>query len=150
MTLNGSTTTAGYSTGTPTNCTFLNRVSANTCAWAALEINGKNWYNASVSLDPGGRGLVLTTVAAVPPKQQQPHDSSKLVIREAESELHGVRVAGDAAVTINATGSSYGYGPIPMMSVETVETKLPVMPWNTSSEIELMEIDRSSQLPRLA
>jgi hypothetical protein len=81
---------------------------------------------------------------------QQPHDSSKLVIREAESELHGVRVAGDAAVTINATGSSYGYGPIPMMSVETVETKLPVMPWNTSSEIELMEIDRSSQLPRLA
>ena len=136
MTLNGSTTTTGYSTGPPTNCTFLNRVSANTCAWAALEINGKEWYNASVSLDPSGRGLVLTTVAPIP-KQHQRYDSSKFAKDGAESELHGVRIVGDAVVAVNVTGSSYGYGPIPLMSVETMAAGLPVMPWNTSSEIDM-------------
>jgi len=113
MILNGSTTTAGYSTGPPTNCTFLSRLSPNTCAWAAVEIDGVHWHNASVSVDASGRGLLLTTLARVPGS--------------------GTRagLVGGAKVT----GAAYGYGPIPLLSVETVAGGLPVLPWNTSSEL---------------
>ena len=110
MMLNGSTTTAGYPTGLPTYCSALNRVSANTCAWAAVEIDGRQWLNATVSLDATGRGLILTTVSPVPKRS-------------------GLLSAADV------TGSSYGYGPIPLLSVETVVGRLPVLAWNTSSEI---------------
>ena len=115
-------TTAGYSTGPPTNCTFLNRdVSANTCAWAALQIDGRRWYNASLGLDPTGQGLILTTL--------QPVVSTGSAPRMHEG-------------FVNVTASSYGYGPIPLLSVETVAAGLPVLAWNSSSEIE----DYTSQL----
>jgi hypothetical protein len=35
----------------------------------------------------------------------------------------------------NLTGTAYGYGPIPLLSVETVVGGLPVLPWNTSSKM---------------
>ena len=100
-----------YSTGPPTNCSALNRASPNTCAWAAIQINGRQWSNASVGLDATGRGLVLTTVALV---------------------SGGV---GERMTAANLTGSAYGYGPIPLLSVETVVGGLPVLAWNTTSEL---------------
>ena len=66
--------------------------------------------NASVRLDATGRLLVLTTVAPVP----------------------GTSLRMTAA---NLTGTAYGYGPIPLLSVETVVGGLPVLPWNTSSKM---------------
>ena len=102
-----------YSTGPPTNCSALNRASPNTCAWAAIEISSRQWLNASVRLDATGRLLVLTTVAPVPGTSQRMQ----------------------RMIAANLSGSAYGYGPIPLLSVETVVGGLPVLPWNTSSEM---------------
>ena len=58
------------------------------CAWAGLEVAGEGWVNATVAVSSDGQGLVLT--AGLPASSA---GADRLVI-----------------------GSSYGWGPIPMMT----------------------------------
>ena len=73
------------------------------CAWAALHVDGAGWLNASVSIQPGGTALRLTS--PLPAGSTQP------------------------AVIV---GSAYGWGPIPMLNAYDRATGLPVLPWNKS------------------
>ena len=72
------------------------------CAWASIQVSSGEWLNASV-VDSGNATVTLT--APLPP--------------------HG---DADGSVPI---GSSYGWGPIPLMNVYT-KGGLPVLPWNRS------------------
>jgi hypothetical protein len=89
----------------PINAT-LNGSMADMCAWAALQLDGVGWLNASVSVDPSdGQALLLT---ATLPDTALEHDEVRIV------------------------ASSYGWGPIPMLSAYDVQTGLPVLPWNAT------------------
>ena len=94
---------------TVTNCTMgsatINNVknqTGNQCAWAAIEVQGQGWLNATVS----ALGASLKLEATLP---------------------DGVLAEG-----ATVTGSAYGWGPIPMMSAYDKATGLPVLPWNKS------------------
>lgn len=43
------------------NCTALNAKTPGTCGWAAVKLADKGWLNATVSVAPGGQGLMLNT-----------------------------------------------------------------------------------------
>ena len=58
------------------------------CAWAGLEVAGEGWVNATVALTWDGQGLVLT---------------ARLPVSSAGADFLVI-------------GSSYGWGPIPMMT----------------------------------
>lgn len=72
------------------------------CAWASIEVGG-SWHNATVAVAPGGQSLILS--ASVP-----------------------AAAATDAPAV--ATATSYGWGPIPMMSIYSKDADLPVLGWN--------------------
>jgi len=82
------------------NCTAQNIKTPGTCAWAAIEVSGSGWVNATVVAS--GQNLLLT--APVP----------------SINDLN--------AVTVVAT--AYGWGPIPLMNAYDKATDLPVLPWN--------------------
>lgn len=73
------------------------------CAWASLLVDGVGWLNASAEATAGGRTLLLSAV---------------------------LPVRTSSAARVLAT--SYGYGPIPMLSAYDAGTNLPVLPWNTT------------------
>jgi hypothetical protein len=81
---------------------------AEQCAWAALNVRGVGWLNATVSLE-GKSGLVLT--AHVP-------------------SIGHASVADDPFTVV---GSAYGWGAIPMLVAYDVATRLPVLPWNETA-----------------
>jgi hypothetical protein len=93
---------------TVANCSMgstINNVknqTGNQCAWAAIEVEGHGWINATVS----ATGSSLKLEAALP--------------------------AGVQAGAAKVTGSAYGWGPIPMMNAYDKATGLPVLPWNRS------------------
>ena len=76
-----------------------------TCGWAAIEINGARWLNASVEVAVGGGGLILSAV------------------------MVGAGGAGQGGLD-NVTATAYGYAPIPMMNAYDAGNGLPVLPWN--------------------
>ena len=79
---------------------------ANQCAWAGIEVQG-SWLNATVTASADGKSLRLQ---AILPGDD---DSSRQRF-------------------VNATGSAYGWGTIPMMNAYDKATMLPVLPWNSS------------------
>jgi hypothetical protein len=87
----------------PVNSTY-NASMARQCAWGSLEVAGVGWVNATVAIEAAGQRIVLT--AALPAT---------------------LMAATAPAVVI---GSSYGWGPIPMMNAYDQTTNLPVLPWN--------------------
>jgi hypothetical protein len=90
------------------DCTALNAKTPNTCAWAAVMSNGK-WVNATAT--SSGANLVLTADVAL--------DTT----------------AGETVSSSAPTGSSYGWGAIPMMNAYDKGTGLPVLPWNTLTNL---------------
>lgn len=70
------------------------------CAWAQLQISKMGWVNATVDVESNGRSVVFTA------KLPDPFDGSAAIL-----------------------ASTYGWGPIPMMSIYDKETGLPVLPW---------------------
>ena len=109
LNLNG---TADYPGSVDGNCTHLNTMNPGTCAWAALEISRTWWVNTTVSIDQTGTKMVLSAVLPLEVRAVLGRDSTPVV-----------------------TGSAYGYGSIPMLSVVNRDTRLPVLPWNTSSAL---------------
>ena len=97
----GLTIVRPYNDGPAVDCSSLRGVGG--CAWAAIEINGTSWLNATVLATRDGRRLELT--AAV-----------------------GHIAPGLASVT----ASSYGWGGVPMMAAYDGGTDLPVLSWNRS------------------
>jgi sialate O-acetylesterase len=89
----------------PINAT-ANASMAFQCAWASLNVEGVGWLNASISL------------LGSPPSQ--------LVL----SAVVPNRNSGDGGTQQQVTASSYGWGPIPMMTLYDRTTGLPVLPWN--------------------
>jgi hypothetical protein len=89
------------------NCTELNAKTPNICAWASVLSNGK-WVNATVT--SSGANLVLTAAVAL--------------------DL----TAGETVESAAPSGSSYGWGAIPMMNAYDKGTGLPVLPWNTTTK----------------
>jgi len=93
------------------NATY-NASMAQQCAFGSLHVSGHGWLNASVAVHDQGKSLLLTAQLPAP--------------RPAAAE--GAAARGAASVL----GSSYGWGPIPMLSAYDVATSLPVLPWNRS------------------
>jgi len=87
------------------NCTDLNAKQAGTCAWATIEIQGGQSFNATASVDASGTKVVLR--ATVP--------------------------SGVTSAQLVAT--SYGFGAIPMMNVYDRTTGLPVLPWHMQMQV---------------
>ena len=86
----------------PVNASY-NASMSEQCAWSGIEIEGTvGWLNATVSLTPDARAMLLT--ASVPDGV----DASNAVVK----------------------ATSYGWGPIPMLSVYDQASGLPVLPWN--------------------
>ena len=75
------------------------------CAFAALEVDGAGWFNATVTIPEGEPTKLLLT-----------------------SKLPADRPPTPATVV----ASAYGWGPIPMLSAYDKATGLPVLPWNKS------------------
>ena len=97
----------------PTNCTaaMLLNHGPPQCVWAALQLDGGAWLNASVAVSPTGKELVLTAT---------PSDMAAFWRR---------RSAAAAALAV-VTATAYAWGPIPMMSAYDLATDLPVLGWN--------------------
>lgn len=84
------------------NCTDLNTKNPGTCAWAAIQLSGAGWVNASV----GSKGQQLLLEAKVP-------TTIDLKFQD-------------------VLATAYGWGPIPLMNAYDKSTMLPVLPWNTT------------------
>lgn len=80
------------------------------CAWAALNVSGYGWLNASVSLGEGGRVMLL--------RAKLPTTTAADVYKHKYN------------ATAQVLGSQYGWGPIPMLNVYDVASALPVLPWS--------------------
>lgn len=78
------------------------------CAWASLQLADGSWVNATISVSGAAANAITLTA-----------DGAAL---------------SDEALAGPALGSSYGYGPIPMLSVYDKATGLPVLPWNTTAQ----------------
>lgn len=76
-----------------------------TCGWAAIQLAGGAWVNASVAVS-GATRLTLTAEVA-----------------ELQDALH---------LRGPPTATAYGWAPVPMMNAYEVGTGLPVLPWNRS------------------
>jgi hypothetical protein len=79
---------------------------ADQCAWAGLLVRGAGWLNATVTVQPSGRAVLLSAV--LPP------------------------VASRQLADVVIEASAYAWGPVPMMSVYDVATQLPALGWNVS------------------
>ena len=159
-----SSTIAGYPAGNSGNCSGLNRVMPGVCAWAAVELTpvtvvtsaarGEGgiaaaaaaafWINATASPGPGPDHdtVVLTaplpagtTLAQLEPMAAVADSRARAQHAYKNNRTHHPAVAAAAAVTV--TGTAYGYGPIPIMSLYTTGSSLPVLPWNSSSEVKV-------------
>lgn len=82
------------------NCTALNNKTSGTCAWAAIELSGTGWVNASMTSE--GQKLLLDTT---------------------------LPLAIDMDIA-SVLATSYGWGSIPLMNAYDKATMLPVLPWN--------------------
>lgn len=83
------------------NKTKYNASMESQCAWSSICVRGVGWLNATASVAATGHEMILT--AQLPTVVQNP-----------------------AVVT----ATSYGWGPIPMLSVYVKDADLPVLPWN--------------------
>ena len=140
-----------YPSGVSGNCTQLNLVLPGVCAWAAVQFTPTTrphaaavWVNATAApgLGPDHSTVVLT--AAMPTGMTLSGGTAVTAFKPraagaaaggAGAAVGGAGDARGAAVEVTVTGTSYGYGPVPMMNLYTVGTNLPVLPWNTSSEV---------------
>ena len=106
-------------------------------AWAALEVEGHGWLNATASLASGGGvsgggGAAPSVQVGLP----SPRNAAMMVLTAhvPASAADGVDSVSERAdgVPPRVTGSAYGWGPIPMLSVYDRASGLPVLPWNRS------------------
>jgi hypothetical protein len=59
-----------------------------------------------------------------------------LELNTAQNGPHAVAITSTAAASaVQVSGTAYGYGPIPMLNLVTIGSNLPVLPWNSSSEV---------------
>ena len=105
------------------------------CAWAALEVEGFGWLNASITLpaEQAHTRVAGASDAAV-------YLSATLPGRGRLDPRHTSTGAGTARGSSSALapplpkvlGSAYGWGSIPLLSLYDKITDLPVLPWNKS------------------
>ena len=89
-----------FNAGTAGNCTALNAATPGTCAWAGVQFNDPAFTWVNASVALSADGAgVVLTASSVP--------------------------AGATGVT----ATSYGWGPIPMLTVYSAAANLPVLPW---------------------
>lgn len=87
------------------------------------------WLNASAAPGAAPPHATVVLVAALPP-------GVAVALPDESPPGHvDVDAAAGNVVNFGVTGTSYGYGPIPMMNLYTAVSNLPVMPWNSSSEV---------------
>lgn len=87
--------------GAVLDCTDLDTKTPGTCAWAAIQLNDGSWINATISVSS---------------------DRQKLIFTASQRSNPFVTVEPPLA-------SSYGWGPIPLMSVYDKTTGLPLLGW---------------------
>lgn len=97
------------------NRTTYNASMAEQCAWASIQVKGHGWLNASVDIISGDGGTTGGGSGG----------SADAMVLTAQLPAS---VAAAAAVEVVA--SSYGWGPIPMMSIYRQDADLPVLAWN--------------------
>jgi hypothetical protein len=101
---------------------------ADQCAWASLQVQGVGWLNATVSIQSNGQSIIMTATLPSPAASAAPTTHA---INSATTGAVAVEVQADALAAV-VTGSSYGWGPIPMMNAYDQTTGLPVLPWKKS------------------